>query len=458
MNDHASTLGRILKATEIDYAPNLHADDAGWKRAAAAMALVGLYAMAFGMGGFKAFQNTGSALLILGSLPFVPAMVRSLRAHPAAWLVVAFFVYVIVRTIAASWVPDAPDVDHWYQARRISRVLLILVAAWWIGGHQGRIHALILFILAGLVAGIVESWLVRDTFFQMFGASRVHFQLHPIRMAIMCGVAAIGLAIFTRPFISAVRARAGTVIAVTAWLLLVALMVQAFIVSQSRGAYVAFLLLAVGYGVLTVWRMVAQRRWPSLTQAAAPALVAVLLVVAVVFQWDTVTRKFDNESEVIAQAMAGDWDNPEPNNFGMRIYLYKWGIDAFFEKPWFGWGTDGPMQVIRHTGKRELPRKFNHFHNNYIDMAVRFGVVGSALFVAMIAALCRAGIRGVEAGVLERRSLTLMVTTIAAFALGSLSFSFLESSHGWFLLILLGGILLSPDLWRESSRMSSVAR
>lgn len=448
----------ILKAFDIDYEPNLHSDEAGWQRAAAAIALVGLYAMAFGMGGFKALQNVGSALLILGSLPFLPAMVRCLRSHPAAWLVVAFFAYVIVRTIAASWEPHPPNVDHWYQARRISRVLLILVAAWWIGGHQGRIHALVLFILAGLVAGIVESWLVRGAFGQMFEGSRVQFQLNPIRMAIMCGVAVIGLALFARPLIGAVRARVGTVVAVILWSLLVAVMIQAFIVSQSRGAYIAFLLLGVGYGVLTVWRLVVQRRWPSLAQVAAPALVAVLLLGAVVSQWDTVTHKFDRESEVIAQAMAGDWDNPEPNSFGQRMYLYKWGIEAFVDKPWFGWGTDGPMQVIRHTGKPELPTKFNHFHNNYLDMAVRFGVVGSALFVAMFVSLCRAGMRSVGAGALERRSLILVATTIAAFALGSLSFSFLESSHGWFLVIFLGGMMLSPDLWRKPSRMSWVGR
>ncbi len=227
-------------------------------------------------------------------------------------------------------------------------------------------------------------------------------------------------------------------------------MIQAFIVSQRRGAYVAFLFL--GYGCLILWRMVARRRWPSLAQAAAPALVAVLLAVAVVFQWDTVTRKFDKESELLAQAMAGDWDNPEPNSFGMRMYLYKWGVDAFLEKPWFGWGTDGPMRVIRHTGKPELPLKFNHFHNNYIDMLARFGVVGSVMFVAMLASLCCAGVRSVRAGALERRSLMLFAVTIAAFALGRLSFSFLESSHGWFLLIFLGGMMLSLDLWRERSR------
>jgi O-antigen ligase len=241
-------------------------------------------------------------------------------------------------------------------------------------------------------------------------------------------------------------------VAVAAWALLVALMIQALIVSQSRGAYIAFLLLALGYGGFTLWRMVAQRRRPSLAQTAAPVLVGALLVVAVVFQWDTVTRKFDKESEVIAQAMAGDWDNPEPNSFGMRMYLYKWGVDAFLQKPWFGWGSDGPMHVIRHTGKPELPLKFNHFHNNYIDMLVRFGVVGSALFVGMLASFFWASARSVEAGTLERRSLTLFSMTIAAFALGSLSFSFLESSHGWFLLIFLGGMMLSADLWHKRSR------
>lgn len=68
-------------------------------------------------------------------------------------------------------------------------------------------------------------------------------------------------------------------------------------------------------------------------------------------------------------------------------------ITAIKEKPFFGWGTDS-MEALLHdkaiaqkAGLEKPVGELNHFHNQYLDMLVQFGIVGSLPFFALFAYL-----------------------------------------------------------------------
>lgn len=62
-----------------------------------------------------------------------------------------------------------------------------------------------------------------------------------------------------------------------------------------------------------------------------------------------------------------------------RLMLWGMGWDLLLQKPFLGWGFDGHASVISMI---RLPTV--HFHNGYIDVGVRGGVVALVLFFLMI--------------------------------------------------------------------------
>ncbi len=85
----------------------------------------------------------------------------------------------------------------------------------------------------------------------------------------------------------------------------------------------------------------------------------------------------------------------EENKFNdpIREDLRKTAITAIKERPLFGWGT-GSMKYllynedIAHKAGLEKPiAEFNHFHNQYLDEIVQFGLIGSLPFFGLFAYL-----------------------------------------------------------------------
>lgn len=424
-----------------------------WKRGAGLAALVGLYAMAVGMGGFKALQNTGMMLLLLGSAPFLPDMMRRLRREPVTWLVLAFLVFLLIRTLAASWAPDVEAVDHWDRAYRMSRVILILPVAWWLGGRQQRIDWMWICVIAGLVAAMVESWFQWGSVTPMFSGSRTEFRLNEQWMGMMCGIAAIGLVNYRRPLFAAMKGPHQWWPMALVWLSALLLMLQGFIVSQSRGAYIAVLIVATGLGLFAIRR---RRRTVSTEEAWAPAVaVAILVVVLLATQWDTLIRRFDAEADVVAQILSGNWEDLQATPIGIRAYLLVAGAKAWLAAPWLGWGTDGAVQVILAAEGPDALEQFNHLHNTYLDLLVRFGLLGTILFLAIPFQLVRATRRALATGRVDERPARFLLSALSVFALANLTESYLVPSYGWFLFVILGGAMLTYRLWTDDSDISS---
>ena len=83
-------------------------------------------------------------------------------------------------------------------------------------------------------------------------------------------------------------------------------------------------------------------------------------------------------------------DTAIPGNkaVGIRMLLYRMGVDRFLERPWFGWGLDTIPLLIQ---RAQLPtgEQFVHLHNAYLDALVGLGVIGASLLLGVFALLMR---------------------------------------------------------------------
>ena len=70
-----------------------------------------------------------------------------------------------------------------------------------------------------------------------------------------------------------------------------------------------------------------------------------------------------------------------------RTYLWEWGLQAWLEKPFFGWGLHGYLDSYHYTSIKLNYDSFSnydvpHFHNSLIQTLVDFGIFGAiALFL-----------------------------------------------------------------------------
>jgi len=73
-----------------------------------------------------------------------------------------------------------------------------------------------------------------------------------------------------------------------------------------------------------------------------------------------------------------------------RMAVYGAGRDMFLEKPLLGWDTAG-MQAELSRRISDFHQKEFYFHNTYLEVLVRYGLIGLALYVWLIVDLFRLG-------------------------------------------------------------------
>ena len=73
-----------------------------------------------------------------------------------------------------------------------------------------------------------------------------------------------------------------------------------------------------------------------------------------------------------------------------RMAVYGAGRDMFLEKPILGWDTAG-MQAELSRRISDFHQKEFYFHNTYLEILVRYGLIGLALYVWLVVDLFRVG-------------------------------------------------------------------
>lgn len=76
-----------------------------------------------------------------------------------------------------------------------------------------------------------------------------------------------------------------------------------------------------------------------------------------------------------------------------RIYMWRWAAHLFMENPIIGFGTGGYRKAILDAGGE---KGIDHPHNNFLYIAVSFGIVGLFIFCWLFWVIFKAGWRNKE--------------------------------------------------------------
>jgi O-antigen ligase len=274
-----------------------------------------------------------------------------------------------------------------------SSLWLFFVLGWWLQGSWPRVVAVLTLAPLGLAISVM-----RRTDWQQLPAwlsgTRYEFGYSALGLSFLCVVIVLGItAVLPR---LAHAARGGGYRRLRLWLATAAMLFFLFIlfVAQSRGAWLSLLL---GFGVLGIAGVRFRAGRPARHLAAPRRHLLVpfaLCIAALGALWglfgDALEARFASEAALLPQVVNPDLDLEKlPYSAGpARIHLVVWGSRLAAERPLIGWGPG--MRTTAYLADHgfhgvesrflKVIRHFQHLHNVYIEILVRFGLVGLALF------------------------------------------------------------------------------
>ena len=123
-----------------------------------------------------------------------------------------------------------------------------------------------------------------------------------------------------------------------------------------------------------------------------------------------------------------------------RIYMWRWAFDLFMKHPLIGIGTGGYREALLAAGG---DRAADHPHNNFLHIAVSFGILGIAAYGWLFWVLLRSGWTN-----RERLAGFFVLSSSLVILVGGLTDTHILDAGGAFLLAITAGVL--PDPLQES--------
>jgi O-antigen ligase len=416
-------------------------------------------ALAFAFFAWLSPAGSNIALAVF-SLAFLltPSAWPIVRRDPLFKLFAAFAIYV---TLGASFAIDEFPETRRLQIRDASnwlKLFAFLPLAWWLRGDLRRIHWTLILATVGLLIGMLSKadW---SSLYHMTATERTGFKLRIIFSGLVSASVVLGLLVYTPRIRSGSTGSSSDIFRLAGWLAALYLSSFMLISSKSRGAWLAALVavpcaLAIRY----FWKT---KKADFPLRKSIPFVLLALGIVAGLFALNQgeIRTRLGQENAVVSSILQGESQHLPRTSIGYRHDVQKFGLQKYVERPWFGWGPGSTEHLIETSGRPELihPQEkgadwMDHFHNTYLEILVRFGLLGSLVLAATVFLMMKNVWRNYKTGILPQDHFAFLAGSFVLLAVWSL-FDF-RILHGdcrayW---ILLAGIARSFAWHPEAAR------
>jgi len=336
----------------------------------------------------------GLGLMVLAFLMDWAKVGAVVRRDPVFFAALGlFFVYLLLATVRGNYeFPQMDDRDAMVEWLSLS---LFVCVAWWLRGDSRRMLTVISLAFAGFVIGILWNWNGEVTA-RVLGGDRDGFGRAIPVSALYSATAVLGLLVLAARFWGSHVPRWMFVSKIVVWGALLALMLQLLITTQSRITWIAAL---VVFPIVLLARLGATVRHRMSLRVIVPLSLLAFGVVAVVIyrNIDTLSLRVNYENQAWAGVARWDLDEiPIETAVGARAHLWYYGAGRWMERPLFGWG---PSTQVTRLATSPISQ-YSHLHNTYLEILVRFGLVGAVLLMVLLFLIVRSVWRARQRGAL----------------------------------------------------------
>lgn len=428
----------------------------GWPslRGVDRIAVTGLYCFALGVFAAPALANVGLGLLALAAAARPRAAWSALSRHPVCLPLLALALYLAAQAVRLALAPGLTAAGAGVLAD-LAKLALLLPLGIAVAGQAGRAGRAL--ALAGLSLLLCMALHTRPAVLWQAlgdGQTRLGFGLPMIAFGLYAATALLGLVLLVPAYTARLPGARRYVLLATAAAAMV-VVGMGLLLCRSRGAWLALALTLPPCAVWTLWRGVLPR--PALAGLAAVLLAGVLINGEAVARRVADDRAAYEALAVLMGVPAAAHAQPAAlpgDSVGLRLRLAELALVRWLEQPWLGLGPDAGRQIVVHAGDPELAA-MAHLHNTYLELLVRFGVLGLAGLAAVLV--------GLGVGVRRAVRTAALAPPIVIFLAGALSITLIWSAFDFRLLtqdfrfytVLLGGIAFGLGLPRREATCAS---
>jgi len=348
--------------------------------------------------------------LAVFSLAFLlsPSAWPIVRRDPMFRLFAAFAIYVALGAYFA--IDEFPETRK-LQIRDTSnwlKLFAFLPFAWWLRGDLRRVHWALILATGGLLTGMLwkADW---SNLYHMTVTERTGFKLRIIFSGLVSASAILGLLVYTPRIWSSRTGTLHDLFRFACWLAALYLSSFMLISSKSRGAWLAALVAVPG--ALAIHYFGNTEKTDIQLRKSIPFVLLALSVVAGLFTLNQgeIRTRLNQENEIVSSILQGENQQLPRTSIGYRHDVQKFGLQKYLEHPWFGWGPGSTEHLIETSGQPELihPQEkgaawMDHFHNTYLEILVRFGLLGTLILAATALLIMNTLWRSYKTGILPK--------------------------------------------------------
>lgn len=360
--------------------------------------LLYMFTWLLNLGATRAFE---SLLLPLYLVALLSQPGRARAFGDPLWILLAIWLALQLVTIPAA-IEMFPEYarDEVRSMRQLSKVFMILPIAWLMAGNPRIALWTLTALILGMVLGAIFTGQDMETLVRYVQeGKRPTLGFKNWQHAGVCaGGILIAQACFAwRFFQQSARYRWPLKWLARLGFAAVALLsLFAWAITMTRASWLGVAVVALlGLAGLVVMIMRGQVRSRRLLKRIvwSGVVFAVIAVALGALYGDQIATRVFKEHDVILEVLQGDLHNVPYSSIGFRIHAWHYGLQLVAEQPWFGWGPKSHIPLLLQStnpventtlGAISEAHNLHHFHNSTISLLVANGVLGLAVWIALI--------------------------------------------------------------------------
>jgi O-antigen ligase len=336
----------------------------------------------------------------------------------------------------------------------ISGVVSLFLAPWLVHDPDGKKKdwALIL-IIAGFLGNIFLNF-HPDKLDNIYRLQR-EFRMNPNTFGMLAGVMILGMLTVGLRWLDKLRDVQRWWLrfpAYAIWMLVLLILLASLVISESRGGWITFVLVAlVAFGIM-LWKRRELRRRNRREIAACLAILAVVTVILCYWLGPRITHQFTDERDMQAIEKLTDFQFKDlpMGSAGQRIRMWEFGLHHIADRPIFGWGPGS----IGYRLDQEAPKaRWNqgYLHNTPLQFLMQIGALGTGMFIAWMVLAVRAILLSYRYNTSQFEWLVFPLGTVAFYFIFGSADSPFHFDQYRFVLVFLGAIAMASQLQRIKS-------
>lgn len=322
--------------------------------------------------------------LCLAALALSPEARAALYRDSFCRYAVMLVVYLVAETLwGATLFPETLERQLLDLATLVLLLLGFLAVAWWLQGSLARINRVLALAALGLWVGLIPHAQLRDVLTFRTG-DQTGFQMSAGCSGLISASVILGLLLFAEPWLTLSRKPWQIALRGLVWAAGLYLSAYMLVASQSRTAWLAAGILFPLVFCYRYYRNYRYRGFSLRQLPYLPVMVVVIFAAGVAANGESIWRRIGPDRETAQKILQGHDQTLPYSSLKFRFHAQKFGLNKWLERPLMGWGTGSSKHLIATSGRPELwvaqaGNWVSHLHNTYLELLVRFGLLGMVL-------------------------------------------------------------------------------